>query len=175
MSEGNTSQKKVKSTNEASKHTEDIKPIVLGEKSDELRNIKEILTGFNLSVTEITKQDLFQPGSGEQEQAKYVEHLNKFPNKPSVPSDRQIYELEENTSPVMERCEDNEWKCKECGKNASPGTSESLKDHIKAEHVEDISTSCVICGKGNICLKRKQCLKHHVQKYYEHLVINTAQ
>ena len=74
---------------------------------------------------------------------------------------------------MIEKGEDYDWKCKECGKKASLGKREFLKDHIKAEHEEDFSNSCVICGKGNTCLKRKQCLKHHVQKYYTQLVINT--
>ena len=118
---------------------------------------------------------MYQPNSGEQEKAKYAEHSNRFNNKHIVPSHQNNYELEENTTEVMEKCEDNDWKCKECGKKASLETRESLKDHITAEHVENFSNSCVICGKGNTCLKRKQCLKHHVQKYYEHLVINTTQ
>ena len=175
VSKVNISQKKVKFSNKASEVTEDIKPLVVSKNSDELRNMKEILTGFNLSVTQITKEDLSQPVFCEQEQDIYAEKSFKFPNTSIVQSNRPMYELEENTTNIVKKGEDNDWKCKECGKKASLGTSESLKDHIKAVHVEDISTSCVICGKGNTCLKRKQCLKHHVQEYYKHLVINTAQ
>ena len=77
-SEGYISQKKTKFTNEVLEFTEDIKPIVLSENSEELRSVEETFNGFNLSITKISRQHLSQPGSGEKEQEKYAELSNKF-------------------------------------------------------------------------------------------------
>ena len=152
VSKGNISQKKVKFTNKATELTIDIKPIVASKNNDELRNMKEILTGFNLSVTQITKEDLSRPVSCEQEQDIYAEKSFKFPSTSIDQSNRPMYELEENTTNIVKKGEDNDWKCKECGKKASLGTSESLKDHIKGivhYFTMSILRECAVNGHHN--------------------------